>query len=87
MIFNEIENMKKSFVLIMAAFLCVVGVASAQMPQNKGMYGIDHEKKIVVTTGRLPEGISPFKETIHINDDAYTYYRSEMPLITITTGR
>ena len=77
--------MKKSFVLIMAAFLCVVSVASAQMPQNKEMYGIDHEKKIVVTTGRLPEGISSFKETIHINGDAYTCYRSEMPLITITT--
>ena len=49
------------------------------------MYGIDHDKKIVVATGRLPEGIKPFKETMEVRGEAYTCYRSEMPLITITT--
>ena len=49
------------------------------------MYGIDCDKKIIVTTGRLPEGVKPYKETVEVRGEAYTCYRSEMPLITITT--
>ena len=49
------------------------------------LYGIDHEKKLVVATGRLPEGMKPAKETMEVRGEAYTCYRSEMPLITITT--
>ena len=48
-------------------------------------YGIDHGKKIIVSSERLPDGVKPYKETIEVKGEAYTYYRSEMPLITITT--
>ena len=49
------------------------------------MYGIDHDKKIVVATGRMPEGMGCSIETMEIDGENYTCYRSEMPLITITT--
>ena len=49
------------------------------------MYAIDHAKKIVVATGKLPNDVKPFKKTIEVKGEAYTYYRSELPLITITT--
>ena len=49
------------------------------------MYGIDHEKKIVVATGRFLEGMKPYKESLTVLGETYTCYRSEMPLITITT--
>ena len=78
--------MKRSFILTVAVFLMSIGFLSAQELQHfKGMYGVDHGKKLVVATGRLPEGIKPFKETMDVRGEAYTYYRSEMPLITITT--
>lgn len=64
---------------MMVMLLTVVGVASAQDIQ--GMYAIDHAKRIVVATSSLP----PTKETIEVRGEQYTYYRSEMPIITITT--
>ena len=77
---------KRSFILTVAVFLMSIGFLSAQELQHfKGMYGVDHGKKLVVATGRLPEGIKPFKETMDVKGESYTYYRSEMPLITITT--
>ena len=60
-------------------------VMAQQTIGKQHMYGVDHEKKIVVTTGRLLEGMKPYKETMEIRGEAYTCYRSEMPLITITT--
>ena len=65
--------------------LSAIGMLSAQERQFEGTYAIDHGKRLVVTTGRLPEGIKPFKKTIELRGETYTYYRSEMPLITITT--
>jgi spore coat protein CotH len=62
-----------------------MGMLSAQELQLEGMYGIDHAKKIVVATGHLPEGIKPFRKIIDLRGEPYTYYRSEMPIITITT--
>ena len=59
--------------------------ATAQESRLEGMYGIDHEKKIIVATAKLPDGAKPYKETMHLRGETYTYYRSEMPLITITT--
>ncbi len=70
-------NMKKAILIIVLALLTMV--MSAQT------YGVDHEKKIVVATGRLPEGMKPFKENVEVRGEEYTCYRSEMPLITITT--
>ena len=70
-------NLKKPFLIIVLVLLTMV--MSAQS------YGVDHEKKIVVATGRLPEGMKPFKETVEVRGEKYTCYRSEMPLITITT--
>ena len=70
-------NMKKTVLIIVLALLTMV--TSAQT------FGIDHEKKIVVATGRLPEGMKPFKENVEVRGEEYTCYRSEMPLITITT--
>ena len=73
----------KRFILI-AIMLVIAGALSAQ-EQFGGVYGIDHEKKIVVATGKLPEGSKPFKKTIELRGESYIYYRSEMPLITIVT--
>ena len=70
-------DMKKTFLIIFLALLTMV--TSAQT------YGIDHEKKIVVATGRQPEGMKAFKEIVEVRGKEYTCYRSEMPLITITT--
>jgi hypothetical protein len=36
-------------------------------------YGIDHGKKIIVSSERLPEGVKPYKETIEVRGEAYTY--------------
>ena len=51
----------------------------------KKMFGVDHEKKIIVTTGRQLEGMKSYKEPMDVYGETYTCYRSEMPLITITT--
>ena len=77
--------MKRNLFFTVVAVLLTVGNATAQATQLKGIYGIDHEKKMVVSTGRLPESIKSFKETIELRGEVYTYYRSEMPLVTITT--
>ena len=55
--------MKKIVFLVLS--LCVAIGMAAQERQDfkKGMYGIDHEKKIVVATGKLPKGTKSFKKT------------------------
>lgn len=61
-------------------------ISSFAMAQDfQKMFGVDHEKKIIVATGKLLDGMKPYKETLEVKGEAYTYYRSEMPLITITT--
>ena len=75
----------KKFVFIILFFCAAIGVTAQERQDFKGPYGIDHEKKIVVATGRLLEGMKPYKETMEVRGEAYTCYRSEMPLITITT--
>ena len=77
--------MKRNLFLIAIALLFAVNHALAQEAKLEGIYGIDHEKKIVVATGKLPEGMKPFKETLQLRGEEYTYFRSEMPLITIHT--
>ena len=77
--------MRQSFVIIAVMLFVAIGRASAQEQQFKGLYGIDYEKKIIVTTGKLSDGLKPFKKTIKFSGETYTYYRSEMPLITIIT--
>ena len=76
--------MKRNLLITVILFLASVGLMSAQA-QVEGKYGIDHGKKLVVATGKLPEGVKPFKKTIELRGETYIYYRSEMPLITITT--
>ena len=76
--------MKKYIVLVL--LLCVSSMMMAQDVQTiKKMYGVDHEKKIIIATGRLFEGMKPYKEPMKVRGETYTYYRSEMPLITIAT--
>ena len=76
--------MKKGVFFVL--LLCFSGMAIAQnLPDLKKMYGIDHKKKIIVATGRLLDGMKPYKETMKVKGETYTYYRSELPLITITT--
>ena len=83
---NKINTtMKRNLLLTTLSLLFPLIYASAQELQLNGMYGVDHEKKIVVETGRMPEGLKPFKSTMELRGEAYTYYRSEMPLITIAT--
>ena len=76
--------MKRNLIVTAITLLSAIGLLSAQEPLE-GVYGIDHAKKLVVATGKLPEGIKPFKKTIELRGESYTYYRSEMPLITINT--
>ena len=73
---------KLAFIAIM---VLASGMMMAQELPGKGMYGIDHDKKTVVATGKLLEGAKPCKEVISVGGEEYTCYRSEMPLITITT--
>jgi hypothetical protein len=68
--------------LILVSVL-ISGLAMAQEVQK--VYGIDREKKIIITTGRLHEGMKPYKETLEVDGETYTHYRSEMPLIMVTT--
>lgn len=76
--------MKRLFYLTI--LLLASGVLKAQeMPATEGVYGIDHAKKMIVATGQLPEGVKPFKKTVEFRGESYTYYKSEMPLITIVT--
>ncbi len=77
--------MKRNFIITVIMLVSAMGMLSAQELQLEGMYGIDHAKKIVVATGHLPEGIKPFRKIIDLRGEPYTYYRSEMPIITITT--
>ena len=76
--------MNRLFYLIV--MILASGLLKAQeMPLAEGRVGIDHNKKIIVATGTLPEGLKPFKKTLELRGETYTYYRSEMPLITIVT--
>ena len=75
----------KKFVFLILFFCAAIGMTAQERLDYNGMYGIDHEKKIVVATGRMLEGVESFKQTLLVRGQAYTYYRSEMPLITITT--
>ena len=76
--------MKRNIIITAIMLLSAMGCLSAQEPLE-GTYAIDHGKKLVVATGKLPEGVKPFKKTIELRGESYTYYRSEMPLITINT--
>lgn len=76
--------MKKIIIFLM--LMLASGMMMAQDVQSmKKMYGIDHEKKLVIATGKQLEGKKPYKETMQVKGETYTCYRSEMPLITITT--
>ncbi len=64
-------------VLVLFAF----GTLQAQDFQLKeGTYGIDNEKKIIVTTGH-----ENGKERLVVRGEEYTLYRTTMPVITIST--
>ena len=71
--------------LVLIGANCVVSAQQTLSSSLNPLCGIDRDKKIIVTTGRLPEGVRPYKETVEVRGEAYTCYRSEMPLITITT--
>lgn len=73
--------MKKTVLILALAILS--WTLNAQ--EAREMYGIDHGKKMVVATGQLPEGMKLKKGTMEVRGETYTYYRSETPLITITT--
>ena len=73
--------MKKIALIVLLVFASVIMRAQ----DLTKMYGIDHEKKIVVATGRLLDGMRPYSELMKVRGENYTFYRSEMPLITITT--
>ena len=75
----------KKFVFLILFFCAAIGMKAQERLGLSGMYGIDREKKIVVATGRLLEGMKPYKESMNVAGETYSYYRSEMPLITITT--
>ncbi len=82
MIINKIIMKRNCFLMALAVLFCNLGMRAQDMSK---MYGIDHEKKIIVATGKLLDGMKPYKETMEVRGETYTYYRSEMPLITITT--
>ena len=73
---------RNCFLFVLALLLCGSGMKAQD---SSRLFGIDREKKIIVATGRLHDGTKPCKETMQVDGETYTYYRSEMPLITITT--
>ena len=75
----------KKLVFIIAFLLMGWAMLAQDVPLIQKFYGVDHEKMIVVATGRLLDGTKPYKEPLTIGGETYTCYRSEMPLITITT--
>ena len=75
----------KKLLLIVAFLLMGWAMMAQDVPLIQKFYGIDHDKKIVVATGKLADGMKSFKENIQVRGEEYTYYRSEMPMITITT--
>lgn len=77
--------MKRNLLVTAVMLWVAVGFLSAQELLDEGSYGIDYGKKLIVVSGQLPEGIKSFKKTIEFEGEPFTYYRSEMPLITITT--
>ena len=76
--------MKRLLYITLLIFVSTLLTAQENL-DIEGYYVIDHEKKLVVATGRLPEGTKPFRETMELRGDTYTCYRSEMPIITIVT--
>ncbi len=75
----------KRLVLLFVLFFASVMLMAQEMPDIQGRYGIDHNKKIIVAPGKLPDGMKSFKTTMNLRGETYTYYIVEMPLITITT--
>ncbi|MBQ6771913.1 MAG: CotH kinase family protein [Bacteroidales bacterium] len=75
---------KKLFFVSLSLFFATVSTLSQAQPTS-GAFGIDKEKKIIVATGKLPDDAKLVKETIEYEGKPYTFYRSEMPIITITT--
>lgn len=75
----------KRIIFLVLSFVVSVMMMAQERHDFVGRYGVDHEKKIIVATGRLLEGMMPFKKTVNFKGETYTYYQSEMPLITITT--
>ncbi len=68
------------------AYVLLLALVSVTMngQEKEKMFGVDHNKKIIVETGRLAEG-EALKQIVKFRGEDYSYYRSEMPLITITT--
>ena len=68
------------------AYVLLLALVTVTMngQEKEKMFGVDHNKKIIVETGRLAEG-KVLKQTVKFRGEDYSYYRSEMPLITITT--
>ena len=55
---------------MMLALMFVSGIMMAQdMQAINSIYGIDHGKKLVVSTGRLPEGTKPYKESLEVRGE------------------
>ena len=77
--------MKRKLIFTALSFLLTHVFATAQESQIEGRYAVDHEKKIVVVSSNLPKGLKPNKSTITLRGEEYSYYNSELPLITITT--
>jgi hypothetical protein len=76
--------MKRLFYLTLLWFASNL-LTAQETPNIEGHYGIDHEKKLIVATGSMPEDSKSHKTTLELRGQTYTYYRSEMPLITIVT--
>ena len=75
---------KKLFFVSLSLFFATVSTLS-QAQSTSCAFGIDKENKIIVSTGKLPDDAKLVKETIEYEGKPYTFYRSEMPIITITT--
>ena len=75
------KTMKRNSLLATFLVMLAFGMVQAQDLQLvKGTYGIDAGKKIIVAAGQENS-----KETIALRGEAYTLYRTTMPVITITT--
>ena len=78
---RHIYSMKRNLLFIITVLFVAVATMTAQeLPFERGTFGVDAQKRIVVATGHENS-----MESLAVNGETYRLYRTTMPVITITT--
>lgn len=81
MIIRMLNTMKRNRLITAILLMSAFGTAWAQvLPFEKGTYGMDAEKKIIVATAQENSA-----ETLTLKGETYKLYRTTTPVITIST--